>query len=77
MDSQKDQTLNKKTMAEKELKQKLKTLEKQIAEAEEAGEEEEYKYLTEIKKQTIHMYSGSVLIWQSGTPPPPPPYGGG
>lgn len=62
---------------EKQLKDRIKVLEEQIASAHAEGDEEEYKYLTNIHKQTIHMYSGSTLIWQSGNPPPVPPYGGG
>jgi hypothetical protein len=58
----------------KELEKKLKILQEKIAVAHEEEDEEEYKYLTTIQKQTIHMYAGSTLIWQSGSPDPLPPY---
>lgn len=65
-------------MAEnKDLKEKIKILEAQIAEAEEEGNETYLKYLVKIKELTIHNYSGGQIFVNSGSPPPPPPYGGG
>jgi hypothetical protein len=64
-------------MAEKELKEKLKLLEKQIAEAEAEENETYLNYLVRIREQTIHVYAGGQVFINSGTPPPPPPYGGG
>lgn len=65
-------------MAEnKDLKEKIKILEAQIAAAEEEGNEDYRKYLLRVKNLTIHNYAGGQIFINSGTPPPPPPYGGG
>ena len=61
----------------KTLKEKLEHFKKEIAKAEAEGDEEYLKYITNIERQTIHVYAGAQFIFQSGNPKPPPPYGGG
>lgn len=63
--------------------EKKKVLKAKIKAAEEAGDEDEVKFLTElyynmeIQQMTINVYEGGTVIFQTGNPPPPPPYGGG
>lgn len=55
-------------------KEKLEHLDKEIAKAEEEGDEVYLEYIMNIKKMTITIEDGGTLIMQSGSPPPPPPY---
>ena len=63
--------------------EKLSTLKQNIAKAEEEGDEEYVKilyelyYSMEVENQTINVYDGGTVIFQTGNPKPPPPYGGG
>ncbi len=54
--------------------EKLKVLDAKIAAAQEAGDEEEYKYLLNIKNMTINVNEGGTVVFQSGNPKPLPPY---
>lgn len=54
--------------------EKLKKLNAEIKAAEEEGDEEYLKYVMNVKKMTITIEDGGVLIMQSGSPPPLPPY---
>lgn len=53
-------------------KEKLEHLEKEIKKAEEEGDEQYLKYIMNIKKMTIKIEDGGILIMQSGNPTPPP-----
>ena len=63
--------------------ERKKILKAKIQAAQEAGDEEEVKFLTElyynmeVHEMNIHVYAGGYVILQAGNPPPPPPYGGG
>lgn len=53
--------------------EKIAKINAQIAEAEESGEPEVYiHYLMRIREQTIHVYDGGTIIFQSGEPKNPP-----
>lgn len=55
--------------------EKIKSLNAQIAQAEEEGDEVYLNYLLRIREMTINNYG--TIYFQAGNPPPPPPYGGG
>jgi ribonuclease HIII len=50
-------------------KKKIAHLDAEIAKAEEEGNESYLNYLLRIREQTIHVYEGGIVIFQSGTLP--------
>jgi ribonuclease HIII len=50
-------------------KKKIAHLDAEIKKAEDEGNESYLNYLLRIREQTIHVYEGGIVIFQSGTLP--------